>query len=221
MNCPGCVAVMPHLALDTKIGTPVEIDLCSTCRVIWFDQFEDLQLSPAATLSVFGMISKPASQSAPLPSVLRCPRCSGRLVLTHDIQRNTKFQYWRCEAAHGRLMTFIDFLREKDFVRPLTLDQIKVLRQSVRTVNCSNCGGPIDLTKDFVCGHCGSVLSMLDPGQMARTVADLQGAASSADAHKQDFSAVVAAMKSAPRSESSRALLDVGLRVLGELLKKR
>ena len=55
---------------------------------------------------------------------MQCPRCRGRLRLTHDRQRNTSFTYLRCRNGHGRLTTFFDFLREKDFVKPLTAQQL-------------------------------------------------------------------------------------------------
>ena len=41
-------------------------------------------------------------------------------MATADRQRDTLFGYWRCAADHGRFITFADFLREKNFVRPLT-----------------------------------------------------------------------------------------------------
>jgi hypothetical protein len=219
MNCPGCTAEMQRLSVDGKLERPIQIDLCAACRLIWFDQHEDLRLAPTGTLRMFEIISKPAPASAPLPSTLRCPRCRRPLEITHDVQRNTRFQYWRCGAEHGRLMTFLDFLREKDFVRPLSRAEIAQLGERIKTVNCGNCGGPIDLAKDTVCSHCGSALSILDPDQMARTVAQLRGAPAPG-AHQGDFSAVVDAMKAAPKEES-RALIDVGLRVLAELLKKQ
>ena len=163
MQCPGCAAEMTHLALEGRLGTTTEIDLCPVCRAIWFDRFEDLHLTPGATLKVFGVISQPAGRpTAPFPTDLHCPRCNARLLLTHDMQRSTPFQYWRCDSGHGRLITFVDFLREKDFVRPLTPQQLEELRQSVQTINCSNCGAAINLGKDSVCAHCGSAVSMLD-----------------------------------------------------------
>jgi DNA-directed RNA polymerase subunit RPC12/RpoP len=179
MQCPGCTAEMMHLALEGRLGTTVEMDSCSVCRVIWFDRFEELHLTPASTLKIFKTISEPTAPPIPLATALRCPRCQSRLLLTHDMQRNTPFQYWRCDSGHGRLITFVDFLREKDFVRPLTPQQLEELRQSVQTINCSNCGAPIDLNTDSVCAHCGSAVSMLDLEHMSRAVGDLQAAASS------------------------------------------
>ena len=63
------------------------------------------------------------------------------------MQRATRFSYLHCPNDHGRLTTFFDFLREKDFIRPLTAEQLQELRQNVQTVNCSNCGAPIDVTR--------------------------------------------------------------------------
>lgn len=93
MICPGCNNDLAALALDARLGTPLEIDLCQGCKAIWFDRYEDLQFSPAATLKLFGIISERTSAAAtPLPGALTCPRCRATLIHTHDIQRNTKCQ---------------------------------------------------------------------------------------------------------------------------------
>ena len=82
----------------------------------------------------------------------------------------------RCPKDHGRLITFVEFLREKDFIRPLSAQQIEELRRNVQIVNCSNCGAPIDLTNSSSCGHCGSPLSMLDMKRAGALVAELREA---------------------------------------------
>ena len=87
-----------------------------------------------------------------------------------------RFSYFRCPNNHGRLTTFFDFLKEKDFIRPLTPSQIAELRKNVQIINCSNCGGPIDLAKGSACAHCASPLSMLDMNQAERLVAQLKAA---------------------------------------------
>jgi hypothetical protein len=225
---------MRALDVEARLGGALNIDLCLACRAIWFDRFEDLRLSPAATLKVFGIISEQSSAAAsPWPGSLSCPRCAGGLLRTNDIQRNTKFQYWRCDKGHGRLMSYLDFLREKDFVRPLTPQQIDELRQNVQTINCSNCGGTIDLGKDTVCGHCGSAVSMLDLKQMAKTIGQLQAAAAgsqaiaaaeaakaSAPARDADLDALIAAIRARAGSESP-SLFETGFSLLGDLLRKR
>jgi uncharacterized protein YbaR (Trm112 family) len=178
MNCPGCSAAMSTLALEGHVGAAIDIDICAGCQVFWFDRRESLQLSPRSTLKLFERIGEQAaSRTSSLPDVLRCPRCQSRLVLTNDRQRNTPFRYWRCTLDHGRLTTWFDFLREKHFVKPLSAQQLAELRQHVQMINCSNCGGPIDLTTHSSCSHCSSPISMLDLKQAGQVIAELQAAA--------------------------------------------
>ena len=222
---------MTHLALEGRAGTAVEIDLCAECRAMWFDHFGDLRLTPAATLKIFSFISEPSTgPTKPFPTALYCPRCHARLLLTHDMQRSTRFQYWRCDNGHGRLITFVDFLREKDFVRPLTPQQLDELRQNVQIINCSNCGAAINLGKDSVCAHCGAAVSMLDLQQMTRTVGQLQAAASGRQAANvtppptaphgpTDIEALVQAFKEAGRTDSPPGLIETGLDLLGRLFR--
>ena len=175
MNCPNCQSAMQAESLDGHLGTSITIDLCLPCQLFWFDTRESLKLSPGSVLKLFRIIGEHAL-TARTPRALKpgCPRCSTRLLLTHDQQRNTRFQYLRCPRDHGRLITFVDFLREKDFIRPLSTQQIEELRQNVQVVNCSNCGAPIDLAKTSSCAHCGSPLSMLDVNQAGALVAELR-----------------------------------------------
>jgi hypothetical protein len=168
---------MTTLTLEGHLGTRVELDLCLACQVIWFDHFESLRLSPGATLSLFKTIGEGKQTSPPpLADPLKCPRCGLRLLLTADRQRNTPFRYRRCGRGHGRLITFFDFLREKDFVRPLSAQQLAELKENVKIVSCSNCGAPIDLVHTSECAHCGTPVSMLDLKQIETTVASLKRA---------------------------------------------
>jgi hypothetical protein len=163
--------------LDGLLGRPVVIDLCEPCQSFWFDGRESLQLSPAATLSLFRIIGERAGRPQLRDAdAAKCPRCRGRLRRTQDMQRATRFEYFKCPNGHGRLISFFEFLKEKDFIKPLTPQQIAELRQSVQMVNCSNCGGPIDLGKSSACVHCGSPLSMLDMKQAEKVVEQLRSA---------------------------------------------
>jgi hypothetical protein len=168
---------MPVLPLDGHLGQKVSIDLCHPCQAFWFDSYESLQLSPASVLHLFRTIGEHASAKAsPLSETSACPICHLRLVPTRDQQRQTRFEYRRCPQRHGRLISFLNFLREKDFVRPLSAAQRAELRKSVQSVNCSNCGAPVDLGKGTACEHCGSPLSMLDLGQSGALVTKLREA---------------------------------------------
>lgn len=168
---------MAEHTFDGHLGRVFVIDVCEPCQSIWFDGRESLALSPASTLSMFRIIgehvAKPQLSDA---DAAKCPRCRGRLRRTSDMQRATRFEYFRCPNGHGRLTTFFDFLKEKDFIRPLTPQQIAELRQNVQMVNCSNCGAAVDLATTGACVHCGSPLSMLDMQQAERLVEQLRAA---------------------------------------------
>src|SRR5262245_35845350 len=166
---------MQEATFDAQLGRHVAIDICHVCQSFWFDAHESATLTPGSTLSLFRIIgeqiAKPRRSNGDLA---KCPRCKARLRRTHDMQRSTKFEYLSCPNTHGRLTTFFDFLREKDFIRPLTPQQIDELRRNVQSVNCANCGAPVDLTTGSACAHCGSPLSMLDLTQAERLVAQRQ-----------------------------------------------
>ena len=168
---------MQEQTLDGHLGRPVTVDACMACQSFWFDSHESVHLTPRATLALFRLIGEHAGRH-PFThgDVAHCPRCRAGLRLTHDMQRTTRFSYLRCPNGHGRLTTFFDFLREKDFIRPLTPQQVAELREYVQTVNCSNCGAPIDVATASACKHCGSPLSMLDMKQAAALVELLQQA---------------------------------------------
>ena len=162
---------------DAHYGRAVELDLCHGCGLIWFDQRESIALTPGAVLKLFTVLDEHRDQRHPLSAgIMHCPRCRRPLTATVDRQRATRFSYWRCEADDGRLTTFFDFLREKNFVRPLSPERLAELRRYTPTVNCSACGAPVDLARESACPHCRAPLSMLDPEQVQAAVRDLQRA---------------------------------------------
>jgi hypothetical protein len=158
--------VTPHGASD--------VDLCDRCHALWFDPFESVRLTPAATLALFREVHGAAApERRALPATLPCPRCRATLAPTHDLQRATRFTYWRCPKAHGRFTPFVQFLREKSFVRPLSAAEIERLKPHVRTVRCSGCGAAVDLSRDMVCRYCRAPIEALDPNAVAEAVATL------------------------------------------------
>jgi uncharacterized protein YbaR (Trm112 family) len=168
---------MPEETFDAHLGRSVVIDICHACQSFWFDARESVALTPGSTLALFRIIgdklTKPRQANGDLA---KCPRCHGRLRRTRDMQRATRFEYWNCPNGHGRLISFFDFLREKDFIRPLTVQQIAELRQNVSSVNCANCGAPVDLVQGAACAHCSTPLSVLDMRQAEKLVAQLRKA---------------------------------------------
>ncbi|HEY3380575.1 MAG TPA: zf-TFIIB domain-containing protein [Vicinamibacterales bacterium] len=177
LNCPSCLAAMTSRVFERRYGPPITIDLCQGCQGIWFDNQELLQLTPGATLELLGLIAGVESQARVQLAVrLGCPRCTHRLTEVHDLQRTTRFSYFRCPEAHGRFLTYYQFLRAKNFVRSLAVTEVDELRKHIRQVNCSNCGAPVDIERGAACGYCRTPIAILDPDQVRKAVAELRTA---------------------------------------------
>jgi len=174
--CPGCSLPMAQLTVDAHYGRTVSLDLCHACGAFWFDVNESLALTPGAVLKLFVVIAERHADRRPPSGSPTCPRCRRTLALTSDMQRNVRFGYWRCPAEHGRFTTFAEFLREKNFVRPLSGQELEQLRASVTMIHCSSCGAPIDLEHTSTCGYCRAPVSVLDAKQVEAVVAQLKHA---------------------------------------------
>jgi len=177
MQCPSCRAAMEPREVERLYGRTMTLDLCGPCHAIWFDQLELLQLTPGATLDLFATLAAGASQlRRPLGSRLQCPRCQADLAVANDMQRGTRFSYFACPRGHGRLLTYYQFLRARNFVRSLEAGEVASLRRRLRQVNCANCGAPLDVSRDSACRFCRTPLAVLDPDQVQKAVSELQAA---------------------------------------------
>lgn len=155
------------------LGT-AELDICFECHAIWFDAWESIQLTPGAVIELFRVIHEHReSPVRPLADSAKCPKCDRRLRLTHDIQRTTRITYYRCDQGHGRLTSFFQFLREKNFIRSLSPSEIDRLKVTIAQVRCSSCGGPVNVERDAACPYCRAPLSMLDADAVGKTLAEL------------------------------------------------
>jgi len=164
--------------LAGKLGREITFDVCTGCQAFWFDEHKELQLSPGSTLKLMKYIGDHSSGAKPkMGAVLRCPRCPGTLSLAHDLMGSVRFIYWRCGSAHGHFIGFFDFLKEKNFIHPLSPQEIKQLRENVQTINCASCGAPIDLSSSSVCAFCHSPIAMLDMKKQREMLAQLKEAA--------------------------------------------
>lgn len=165
---------MQVTAFRTHLDTPLEIDICWSCRLVWFDHLESVSMSAQSVIDLFTRIHAQRSESRSLVSLTgNCPVCSSALVQSFDISRTGRFQYRRCPNGHGRLITFVQFLREKHFVRTLSEAELHTLSASVRQIRCSSCGAGIDIAHDAACTHCGSPVSVLDEAAVAKALAEL------------------------------------------------
>ena len=177
MRCPGCSEPMRAETLDGNYGRTVALDLCHDCGALWFDGTESLALTPGAVLRLFQLIHARATARQPRAfGSLTCPRCAHSLAATTDMQRHTRFSYWRCTGGDGRFILFAEFLREKNFVRSLDPRELEELRTHVKSVRCSSCGAGVDLELGSTCTYCRTPVSIVDPRQIEKIVHDLQAA---------------------------------------------
>ena len=178
MQCSNCAAPMTDWTLGNNLGAQITIDVCTPCQAFWFDEHKDLQLSPGSTLELLKYIGEHSTSSKPaLSPLLHCPRCGAGLTLAHNMARNVHFVYWVCPNQHGHFIAFFEFLKEKNFIHPLTPIELQHLRQSVQTVNCSSCGASIDLQTNSVCPYCHAPIAILDLKQQQQMLAQLKEAA--------------------------------------------
>ncbi|MEP7329726.1 MAG: zf-TFIIB domain-containing protein [Betaproteobacteria bacterium] len=231
--CPGCRTPMASLEVDRLLLGGVTVDLCAQCHALWFDAMESVQLSPAGTLILFRAIQAAGPPGAPLPETrLPCPRCDTPLDLTQDVQRTTRFTYYRCRRGHGRFTPFVQFLREKNFIKSVSPADLERLKTMVRVIRCASCGAPVDLQHDAACRYCRAPIAILDTAAVAQTLRELDlAAARHIDVGRPD--AAAAAVMETLRFERAMAqenrntdtligvdLIGVGLNVVSALLSR-
>jgi hypothetical protein len=177
LTCPGCGRAMRSLALPRAPLAPLAVDACDDCQALWLDACESQQMTPGAVIAMFRAIAaaKPTDRHA-YPALLPCPRCTTPLSFTQDIQHTTRFTYYRCRYDHGRFTPYVQFLREKNFIRPLDAAEVERLRTVVSTVRCVSCGGPVPLDRSTVCPYCGAPVMLLDPSAVEHALDHLQAA---------------------------------------------
>lgn len=178
MICANCAKEMTDWKLAGHLGVQLTVDVCPPCQAFWFERHEDLGLTPGSTLQLMKYIGDHSSSSKPsFTDGLMCPHCGSGLTLAHNMARNVRFVYWQCPSQHGHFISFFDFLKEKNFIRPLSPAEIQHLRESVQEVHCSNCGASVNLQTNSACPYCHSPISILDLQQQQRMLTQLKEAA--------------------------------------------
>lgn len=218
---------MPALDFERAlVPRPVSAAFCFACQVIWFDEHDCSQLAPGGVLDVFKALNEHRVEARnPLPTLLDCPRCYARLALTQDLQHTTHFSYYRCPFGHGRLSPFLQFLLEKSFIRPISGSELAALKAKVRSIQCSNCGAPVDIQHSSACAYCHTPISILDPDAVTKAI----GALTTAQSRRGtvDVNLLADALLQRPPSERDSAvagaplvdLVAVGVGIVAALLR--
>jgi len=222
---------MRSLTLARTPLSPMTIDGCDDCQALWLDATESQQLTPGALIEVFRAIAlAQAHARSAYPALLPCPRCTTPLTLTRDVKQTTRFTYYRCRYGHGRFTPYAQFLREKNFIRPIADAEVERLRVNVQTVRCVSCGGPVPLERAAVCPYCGAPVMLLDPDAVSKALKELTSAEAQRTEEKPLTGDAIIAIANVERELArSRRELDgevgvdlvaLGLRAIGGLLAR-
>ena len=170
LACGNCSAPMQRLGLAGHYGANVELDVCASCDLVWFDGTETARLNGPGLLELIGMMAAAYDLPyQPLSSATRCPRCSGKVKTVHNQSRWGRSVQLQCLKRDGAYQSFAEFLEEKGLLRPMSrLDRAKLLRDRGR-IDCVNCGAAIG-KDDERCPYCSSVPSLLDVARLARAL---------------------------------------------------
>jgi predicted nucleic acid-binding Zn ribbon protein len=167
LDCGNCRAPMQRLALPGHYGSSVEIDVCASCDLVWFDGTETARLNGPGLLALIGMMAAAYDLPyQPLSAATRCPRCAGGLKTVHNQSRWGRSVQLQCLKRDGAFQSFAEFLEEKGLLRPMSrLDRARLLHERGR-IDCVNCGAAIG-KDDERCPYCTSVPSLLDVARLA------------------------------------------------------
>jgi hypothetical protein len=161
---------MQRIALAGHYGSSVELDVCASCDLVWFDGTETARLSGPGLLELIGLMATAYDLPyQPLTATTRCPRCSGPLKIVHNQSRWGRSVQLQCLKREGAYQSFAEFLEEKGLLRPMSrIDRARLLLDRGR-IDCVNCGAAIGKA-DERCPYCNSVPSLLDVARLARAL---------------------------------------------------
>lgn len=195
----------------SNLGDTLELDICFACQGLWFDRHENLKLTPASVVQLFGLLHEHRTdQHQPLAERMACPRCTGALVKGFDVVRSGRYMIYRCARQHGRFSSFSSFMVEKGFVRHMTRPEIDDLAKRVGAIYCTSCGAPVDIRKDHACPYCRAAFSLIDPQAVVRAMEGYAAASARAKAQGMPASpvdigdALVALERDRTRAERER-----------------
>ncbi|WP_374566455.1 zf-TFIIB domain-containing protein [Ideonella sp.] len=171
MGCPRCQAPMQALALPSHKGTPVTVEHCPGCRLVWFDRFESVHLEALGWARLLRVMEASAKQ--PLADALvehpACPICAGRLRPVQNRTRFGLFAVLECRHGHGHLHSHSGLLSERGLVRPPGLAERRALAQEKLALHCLNCGAAAAAADDQ-CRYCRTPLLVLDLPRLAHSL---------------------------------------------------
>lgn len=160
--CPHCAGPLQELWLTAHYQRQVEIDVCSACRLVWFDAGESMRIAVPGWVELLQRLSDRSAAARPWHGEpLGCPRCRRPLQLQHDRTRYGRFVLQACVAGHGTVQSLAALLARRGLVRAPTPAERAAMRAEPLAWACLNCGAPWPEGADD-CAHCGTPALLID-----------------------------------------------------------
>lgn len=162
--------------LPGHYGRQVEVDTCSHCCLIWFDETESVRLAGPGVAELVRVIHAAMSggdihpHAASLARLQQCPVCGAQLKPVTTSSRFGRTTQLQCPQRHGYYQTYILYLAEKGFVRPLAWADIAQLTAHGKELFCASCGASMPARPHDACPYCHSALGILDPARLASAI---------------------------------------------------
>ncbi len=164
---------MRALDLSGHYQRRVEIDTCPHCCLVWFDDTESVRLAGAGIAEflreIHGAMQADGdhAHAVSLARVQSCPVCRAALKPVFNRTRFGRTSQLDCPYGHGYYQTYILYLAEKGFVRPLAWADIRALLAAGKELFCADCGFPLPGRPVDACPACQSAVGVIDPARLA------------------------------------------------------
>lgn len=168
---------MRALDLSGHYQRRVEIDTCAHCCLVWFDDTESVRLAGPGIAElvreIHGAMQADGehAHAVSLARVQTCPVCQAALKPVADMTRFGRTTHLQCPNQHGYYQTYILYLAEKGFVRPLAWSDIRIMLAEGKEMFCAGCGCPLPARPLDACPACQSAIGIVDPTRLASAVA--------------------------------------------------
>lgn len=167
---------MRVLDLSGHYQRRVEIDTCPHCCLVWFDDTESVRLAGPGIAEflreIHGAMQAGGehAHAVSLARVQSCPVCRSGLKPVANLTRFGRTTHLECPQGHGYYQTYILYLAEKGFVRPLAWADIRSLLAAGKEVFCVSCGCPLPARPVDACPACRSAVGVIDPTRLASAI---------------------------------------------------
>ncbi|WP_374586256.1 peptidylprolyl isomerase [Pseudoduganella sp.] len=168
---------MRALDLSGHYQRRVEIDTCAHCCLVWFDDTESVRLAGPGIAELVREIHGAMqaggehAHAVSLARVQACPVCKAALKPVTDMTRFGRTVHLQCPNRHGYYQTYILYLAEKGFVRPLAWSDIRTMLAEGKEIFCASCGCPLPARPHDECPACRSAIGIIDPTRLASAIA--------------------------------------------------